>query len=232
MSLAARLCTAVGAGALLLTVVNQLTAPALDPALERSSVLAALLAVGLLLIGVLWTRLQPEPAERAPLQGEEGLLLRRDLSPQLVDELNWGTRMLLTATPAAVVLVLWDGNCLVHRGLMDSSAQQRGFIPGPVCQMAWQRDRSIHLVDLRHYPGRDEFMTLLEGLPSVIVQPLGPRGLLVLGGWSPRCFSTADQLWIEGWAEKLRDAWLLPSMADQAAPEGTPASSAPVTQER
>jgi hypothetical protein len=229
MSLPARLCTAVGTGALLLTVVNQLTAPALDPALERGSVLAALLAVGLLLIGVLWTRLQPEPAARAPLQGDEGMLLRRDLSPQLADELSWGTRMLLTATPAAVVLVLWDGDCLIHRGLMDPTAQQRGFVPGPVCQMAWQRDRSIHLVDLRHYPGRDEFMPLLEGLPSVIVQPLGRRGLVVLGGWSPRCFSTADQLWIEGWALRLRDAWLL---AGQAVAEATPASRAPGTLEQ
>lgn len=72
MSLPARLCTAVGTGALLLTVVNQLTAPALDPALERGSVLAALLAVGLLLIGVLWTRLQPEPAARAPCRAMRG----------------------------------------------------------------------------------------------------------------------------------------------------------------
>lgn len=230
MTLSARLCMAVGATALLLTVINQLTAPALEPALERSSVLAALLAVGLLLIGVLWTRLQPEPAERASLQGHEGMLLRRALPQALVDELSWGTQMLLTATPAAVVLVLWDGELLVHRGLMDPAVQQSGFVPGPICQLAWERDRSIHLVDLRHYPGRDEFMTLLEGLPSVIVQPLGLRGLLVLGGWSPRCFSTADQTWIEGWALRLRDGWLLPDMADQGWFGATPASSAPETQ--
>lgn len=222
---------AAGAGALLLTVINQLTAAALDPALERSSVLAALLAVGLVLIGVLWTRVQPQPAEQAALQGEEGMLLRRGLPQPLADELTWGTRMLLTATPAAVVLLLWDGDLLVHRGLMESTAHGAAFVPGPICQMAMQRDRSIHLVDLKHYPGREEFMRLLEGLPSVVVQPLGARGLLVLGGWSARCFSTADQTWIEGWALRLRDGWLLPWSAEPAGSVEAPALSAPVTQE-
>jgi hypothetical protein len=35
------------------------------------------------------------------------------------------------------------------------------------------------------------------------VQPIGRDGLLLVGGWSPRCFGRGDLLWIEGWASRL-----------------------------
>jgi hypothetical protein len=35
------------------------------------------------------------------------------------------------------------------------------------------------------------------------VQPIGSEGLLLVGGWSPRCFGRGDLLWIEGWAARL-----------------------------
>lgn len=38
----------------------------------------------------------------------------------------------------------------------------------------------------------------------MLVQPIGSEGWLLAGGWSPRCFSRGDELWVEGWAEKLR----------------------------
>jgi len=208
MSTSARVCQVSGGIALAATVVNQLLAPAVEPALQRSSALAALLSVGLLLIGVLWSRLAPVPPERAELEGNEGLLLRNDLPDRLSRELTWGSRQLLTATPAAVVLLWWRGAVVLQRGLLARQGATPGFSPGAICQQALERQRAIHLVDLRHYPGRDEFAGLLDGLPSVLIQPVGSDGLLLLGGWSPRCFSSADQTWTEGWAERLRDEWL------------------------
>lgn len=227
MARSAQLCIGAGGLGLLLVVVNQITAAAIDPALQRSSALAALLAVGLMLVGVLWTRVLPVPPERADLQGEEGLLLRSGLAAPLAAELDWGSRMLLTATPAAVVLVLWQQEVLLQRGLLVRRSGP-GFRPGPICEQVLQRGRSIHLVDLRHYPGRDEFTTLLDGLPSVVVEPLGSHGVVLVGGWSPRCFSRADQRWISGWAERLR------AQADQQGavePLAASASSAPASPE-
>lgn len=208
MNLSARVCGGAGAVALLLTIINQLTAAAVEPALQRSSALAALAAVGLMLVGVLWTRAAPVAPERADLQGEQGLLLRGDLGEALQRELDWGTRQLLQATPAAVVMVVWRDAVLVHRGLLQRSTAREGFASGPICRQAQQRGRSIHLVDLRHYPGRDEFEPLLQGLPSIIVQPIGSEGLLLLGGWSARCFSSGDEAWLDGWAQRLRAEWL------------------------
>jgi len=209
MSRSARICIGAGGLALIVSVANQLTAPEVEPALERSSVLASLLAVGVMLIGVLWTRVLPEPAARVALAGQEGFLLRRDLPERLSAELDWGSRLLLTATPACVVLCWVKGDVWIRRGLLEDPHHPERFQPGPICEQACQRGKLIHLVDLKHYPGRAEFDALLGGLPSVMVQPLGPDGLVLLGGWAPRCFSSSDQAWLLGWAERLRDEWLL-----------------------
>ena len=221
MPTSARICLSAGVLALLALVANQLTASQVDPALQRSSVLGSLLAVGLMLIGVLWTRVVPLPPERAELQGEEGLLLRQHLPPGLQAELQWGSRQLLRATPAAVVLVWWRGDLVLQRGLLKQR-QGSAFEPGPICRQALDKERAIHLVDLRNYPGRDEFSSLQDGLPSVVVQPIGSNGLLLLGGWSPRCFSSSDLSWIDGWSQRLKSEWL---GSEVAPPNGEPASA-------
>jgi hypothetical protein len=205
MSPPARLLLGAGALALLLDIVNHAGAARLDPALERASVLAGALAIGLMLVGLLWTRIEPRPPERADLQGEEGFERIPDLPVSLERELGWGSLMLLSATPAAVVLLHWNGWTVLRRGLLQAGGAP--FRPGPICAKALERGRPISLVDLRLYPGREEFHDLLPGLPSVLVQPVGERGLLLLGGWSPRCFSASDLRWVEGWSRRLTAEW-------------------------
>ena len=199
---------AIGAGGLglALSVANQITGGGegiLDPALERASVLAGILAVLLMLAGLLWTRVSPEAAARVALPGREGLQLLDGLPQGLAAELAWGSTMLLTATPAAVVLLQWRGRTVLRRGLLDDAP----FQCGAICERAQRSGRAISLVDLRLYPGRSEFDALLPELPAVLVQPLGEEGLLLLGGWSARCFSRSDLLWVEGWARRLRGEW-------------------------
>lgn len=201
----ARIALGGGILGLSLTVLNQASGMpaqgAMAPALERAGVLASLLAVVLMLVGLLWERIEPVPAERVALQGREGLELAEDLPSGLRRELGWGTQMLLTATPAATLLVLWRGRVLVRRGLLP----QTSFQAGAICRRALEQGRAISLVDLRLYPGREEFAGLLDGLPAVLVQPIGSEGLLLLGGWSARCFSRSDLAWVEGWAQRLTD---------------------------
>jgi hypothetical protein len=195
----ARFCLGVGVAGLALAVSNQLTTTSTEPALTRAGVLASLLAVGLMLVAILWTRAVPEAAARAPLEGHEGLELLEGLAEPLRLELGWGSQMLLTASPAAVVVVHWRGRQLLRRGLLAATA----FQPGAICQRALERGQPISLVNLALYPGRAEFDSLLAHLPSVLVQPLGTEGVVVLGGWSPRCFSRSDLVWVEGWAQRL-----------------------------
>jgi hypothetical protein len=205
----ARLCLAAGLLGLLLCLLNQGTASELTPALERAAVLSSLMAVGLMLVAVLWTRAMPNAPERAELAGTQGLVLQQDLPEDLAGELAWGSHMLLTATPAATVLVVWQGRELLRRGVLGAGR----FVPGAICERVRQSGQAVSLVDLRLYPGRAEFAALPEGTPSVLVEPIGTEGWLVLGGWSPRCFSRSDEAWAKGWARKLRTS-LEPFLAD------------------
>ena len=220
LPVAARIPLVAGGIGLLLSVLNQLKAGGADPALQRAGVLASILSVVLMLVGLLWTRITPEPAERVPLVGTEGLRLSEALPEPLRRELAWGSALLLTATPAATLLLTWQGRVLLRRGLLPqqlADADSGSFSVGPIARQALERDRSISLVDLRLYPGRDEFEALLPGLPAVVVQPLAGKGLLLLGGWSARCFSRSDLTWVEGWSQRLTAEWA--PVLDAAAPD-------------
>lgn len=200
MGRAARLCLASGVIGLLLCVANQWSAAEITPPLERAAVLSSLLAVGLMLVSILWTRAVPVAPERVDLQGEQGVQLVDGLPDDLQQELGWGSQMLLTATPGASLLVYWRGRTLLRRGVLGSGL----FNPGAISQRAWSTGKAISLVNLKLYPGRDEFSGLPELIPAVIVQPIGSEGLVLLAGWSPRCFSRSDEAWLEGWSRKLR----------------------------
>jgi len=196
----ARACLAAGLLGLLLCLINQASAPELSPALQRSAVLASLMAVGLMLVALLWTRANPKAPERVYLEGHEGLELIHGLPEALAAELSWGSRLLLTATPAASVLIHWQGVAILRRGVLSAEPWR----PGAISERSRQTGKAISLVNLALYPGRQEFTGLPAGTPAVLIQPIGGSGWVVLGGWSPRCFSRADETWLEGWAEKIR----------------------------
>ena len=219
MGRAARLCLAAGVLGLLLCVLNQITAPELSPALERAGVLSSLLAVGLMLVAILWTRAVPVAPERVALEGEQGVRLVDGLPQPLAQELGWGSQMLLTATPAASLLLYWRGRTVLRRGVLADAA----FIPGAICARAWSTGKAIGLVNLKLYPGRQEFVGLPEGIPALIVQPIGREGVILLAGWSPRCFSRSDEAWLEGWSLKLRTALELCDAAPEAPRSPSPA---------
>lgn len=201
LPLPARFCLGAGMLGLLLAVLNQILGHDDLQQLLRANGLASLLAIGLMLVGVLWTRAIPGTPERAVIDNPQGLVLADGLAAALATELGWGSQMLLTATPAASVLVHWQGRTLLRRGLLAEPA----FEPGPTCVRARERGKAIHLVDLKLYPGREEWSALPAAIPSVLVQPLADQGWLLVGGWSPRCFSRSDETWIAGWAARLTE---------------------------
>ena len=183
-----------------LTVTNAGLAETVTPELQRAEVLAGMAAVGLMLVAVLWTRANPKSTEKVPLKGEQGLVMADQLSEDQQQELAWGSHMLLTATPAASVLVLWRKQVVLRRGLIS----QDSFQPGPITKRALERDQTISLVNTTLFPGRAEFDAMLPSLPAIVVCPMGQEGAVIVGGWSPRCFTRSDERWIEGWTQRLR----------------------------
>jgi|TARA_B100000073_G_C23630227_1_gene532258 hypothetical protein len=217
----ARLCLVSGLLVLGLAVFNALTAGSFPPALQRAEVLSGMAAVGLMLVAVLWTRAVPRHPKAVKLEGEQGLEIAAGLAETLRTELAWGSHQFLTATSAATILVNWDGTVLLRRGLITKDP----FCPGEICRRSTERQALVSLVRTALYPGRQEFDAVLPGLPAVMVQPLGERGWIVLGGWSERCFTRSDERWLVGWAERLRTQLELISVdADpdqEADPKGT-----------
>jgi hypothetical protein len=154
-----------------------------------------------MLVAVLWTRAVPEAAARVALQGDEGLeLLRRSLPPALARR-PWAGAARCCSRPARPRWCWCCGGsgCCCGEGLLA----QTPFSPGPICARALERGQAISLVNLALYPGRAEFDSLLPELPAVLIQPLANQGLLLVGGWSPRCFSRSDLIWVEGWGKRL-----------------------------
>ena len=147
---------------LTLTLLNAGLAESFTPELQRAEVLCGMASVGLMLVAVLWTRADPTQARPRALSGEQGLQLEPSLEADLKEELAWGSHMLLTATPAATLLVHWQGQVILRRGLLSDVDEP--FTPGPICRRAMDRETTISLVNTTLFPGRPEFDPVLKNL--------------------------------------------------------------------
>ena len=201
----AQWCLIAGVLVLGLSILNASTAETITPSLERADVLAGMAGVGLMLVSILWTRASPRSPDAVALDGEQGFELSPDLSDAVRAEMAWGSHQFLTATSAATMLVFWKGSVLLRRGLICAAE----FQPGDICQRSSKKQELVSLVKTALYPGKAEFDSVLPGLPSVIVQPLGESGWVVIGGWSERCFSRSDERWLTGWAERLKTTLMI-----------------------
>lgn len=221
---AAKLVICCGGLGLALNFANSFTFTELvTPALGRSSVLAGVMAVGLMLVGVIWTRANPTARDRVELAGKEGFELAKLLSTTCQGEIAWGSAMFLLATPAACLMLVWDGEVLMRRGILGEKA----FLEGNILKRSRERQQQISLVNLELYPGAAEFNYFPELLPSILVTPIGERGWLLIGGWSVRCFSRSDERWAQGWADKLKIALQQPDAFLQPGPGGNAAEYEP-----
>lgn len=196
----------VGALGGTLLFINRITTADLSGSQSRSDALGVILSALLILVGLLWQRIQPKPPEVVTLVGEEGFDLVEDLPDSLKTELAWASHMLLTNTATRSVVVYYGGRVLLRRGILGAQVE---LSPGAIVQRVLDKQKPVYLVNLNIYPGRIEFDYLPENTQGVICQPLGSdesaRGVLILGANAPRSYSQQDEAWIMGIAEKLSD---------------------------
>lgn len=188
-----------GLGGVLLGV-NRLLTPGVTEAQARSDALGVILSALLVLTGLLWQQVQPRSPEAVELKGESGFELVPDLPEAVQTELAWASHLLLTNTVTRSVVVFYGGRVLLRRGVLPPKSQ---VTPGAILQRAMERQKAIYLVELKLYPGRVEFDYLPENTQGVICQPLGDRGVLILGANAPRSYTKQDERWVEGIADKL-----------------------------
>lgn len=186
------------AGTLLL--VNRLMTVDLTGSQSRSDALGVILSALLILTGLLWQRVQPRSPDSVILSGTEGFDLDETLPDDVRTELAWASHLLLTNTATRTLLVWYDGRVLMRRGILGPNPLTQ---PGVIVQRALKTQKPVYLVKLQLYPGKIEFDYLPENTQGVICQPLGDRGILILGANAPRSYTRQDEIWIEGIADKL-----------------------------
>lgn len=185
-----------------LLFVNRMATPILSDSQSRGDAVGVMLSALLILTGLLWQRVQPKAPEAVILAGEEGLELDKSLPEPVQVELAWASHLLLTNTATGSVVAYYNGKALLRRGVLGAKAS---VVPGKIVQLVLDRQKPIYLVNLNIYPGRVEFDYLPENTQGVICQPLGDRGVLILGANAPRSYTQQDENWIAGIANKVGD---------------------------
>lgn len=190
----------VGAIAGTLLMTNRLFTADLTNSQSRSDALGIIISAVLILTGLLWQRVQPKQPDAVILVGEQGFELVTDLPEAVRTELAWASHLLLTNTVTRSLVVWYDGKVLLRRGILSPNGEVR---PGAIVQRVLSTQKPVYLVSLKIYPGRVEFDYLPENTQGVICQPLGDRGVLVLGANAPRSYTQQDENWVTGIADKL-----------------------------
>ena len=199
METPARVCLLTGIIFLLLTIVNGYTAEIINPPYQRSQVIAGISSICLILVSILWTEIKPKPAQKKDLEGKNGFFVDNQLSEETRTELAWCSQLILTATYACTVLIYWQEHTLLHRGLIGGE----GFIPGEITKKCIETNTTSYLVNTRSFPGRIEFDTIVKNMPSILITPIGNQGVIIVGGFKDRSFSSKEEVWIKGISMRL-----------------------------
>ncbi len=183
----------------LLTLINVLFTNEISPSIQRSEIISALTSISIIFIGFLSQRHDSRIIKKVDLKGEDGLYISADLSNEIKNEIAWGSNIILRATASSTILIYLNDSVILKRGLINT----KEFKPGKICYSARNKNKYISLVNTKFYPGKFEFDSVLLDLPSVLVFPISDKGWIIIGGWSERCFTKSDEIWIEGWSRKL-----------------------------
>lgn len=154
----------------------------------------------LILVFLLWQQITPNPPEAVELIGREQFYLLPSLPEELKVELAWVSHSLLTLTVTRSMLI-WYQDQLIHaRGILPDQTMTKA---GKLVQRVMETEKPLYLVQLKLYPGKIEFDYLPANTQSLILQPLGKKGVLILGTNVPRSYTNQDEAWIKTLGDKL-----------------------------
>ena len=191
----------IGAILFIFQIANFISIETITPELERAQVLAAIASLIIILVGFLFKQFEPLAGEKAALKGENKFLFDRNMPDEVIDELAWGSEAILTSTAAAAILIHNDGVNILRRGINSSNE----FKPGETCLRSTKDLKLISLANTKFYPGRGEFYNFCPNVPSILVVPINREAFILIGGWSPKCFTKSDEKWINNWSKKINN---------------------------
>ncbi|MDJ0535380.1 MAG: cofactor assembly of complex C subunit B [Xenococcaceae cyanobacterium MO_207.B15] len=204
---------AVGGLAGTLLLINRLLTVSLTDSQARSDALGIIEGAVLLLVGVLWQQIQPRSPDTVALIGNSGFELAPELPDSVKTELAWASHLLLTNTVTRSLVVYYDGKTLMRRGVLGKNETVK---PGAIVQRVLKNQKPVYLVNLNLYPGKVEFDYLPENTQGIICQPIGDKGVLILGANAPRSYTKQDENWIAGIGDKLADTCKILNFTNQS----------------
>ncbi len=191
----------IGSILFIFQIANFFSIETITPELERAQVLAAITSLIIILIGFLFKQFVPLSGQKANLKGENKFLFDKNIPDDVIDELAWGSEAILTSTAAAAILIHNDGVNILRRGITSNNE----FNPGETCIRSIKDMKLISLANTKFYPGRDEFYNFCPDIPSVLIVPINSKAFILVGGWSPKCFTRSDEKWINNWSKKINN---------------------------
>ncbi len=184
----------------ILLLVNRLMTPQLLDSQARADALGVIESALLIFVGLLWQQIQAVSPDEVKLIGEEKFELDSELSTTVQTELAWASHLLLTNTATKSIIVYYQGKILLKRGILGAKSEVK---PGAILQRVLKQQKPVYLVNLNLYPGKIEFDYLPANTQGVICQPLGKKGVMILGANAPRSYTKKDENWIAGIADKI-----------------------------
>ncbi|KAI3817577.1 hypothetical protein L1987_11372 [Smallanthus sonchifolius] len=206
-------------GISLLGVLFNRTASGIAPVADASSSQsrADLLTIGLavtnILAGLVWLSIRPKSISVVPPRGVECERIHSNIPDVVASELKWAWESLSTVTCCRSLVIVYDGICVLQIGYASASSSYEGEPPmvvdpsklmqGLIYQGVVKSGSQSYLANLSLYPGKSELPFLPSNTQAVILQPIGDKGIAILGGDTIRGFTTSDQAWITLIGEKL-----------------------------
>ncbi|MDT3673932.1 cofactor assembly of complex C subunit B [Microcystis wesenbergii] len=183
---------------------NRFATADLTPSQARSDVMGVILSGVLILVGLIWQRVQPRLPDAVELIGREGLEFATDLPEPVKIELAWASHLLLTNTATKSLIVYYQGQVLLRRGILSQNSEVK---VSNIIKRVLETGKAVYLVNLNLYPAKIEFDYLPENTQGLICQPIGKEGVLILAANAPRSYTKQDEIWIEGIADKLANTF-------------------------
>ncbi|CAI8587761.1 unnamed protein product [Vicia faba] len=179
---------------------------------SRADLLTLGLAVTNILAGLVWLSIKPKSIAVVNPQGAECKKLCAALPDVALTELLWVWESLSDVTCCRSLVIVYESSCVLQFGFAAESLPGNGevvsvdtdkLMQGSVYQGVVKSGTQSYLANLSLYPGKSELPFLPSNTQAVILQPLGDKGIVIIGGDTIRGFTTSDQAWITYIGEKL-----------------------------
>ncbi|XP_019423163.1 PREDICTED: protein COFACTOR ASSEMBLY OF COMPLEX C SUBUNIT B CCB4, chloroplastic [Lupinus angustifolius] len=179
---------------------------------SRADLLTLGLAVTNILAGLVWLSIRPKSITPVNPQGVECKRVGAGLPDFAVTELLWVWESLSDVTCCRSLVIVYESTCVLQIGFAAESSLGGGealsvdadkVMQGSLYEGVMKSGAQSYLANLSLYPGKSQLPFLPSNTQAVILQPLGGKGIAIVGGDTIRGFSTSDQAWITFIGEKL-----------------------------